>query len=219
MTAGGEERIVIVGGGPAAQAAASAYRAASGAGPVTILAREADPPYERPPLTKDFLRGESGREALPLVDRRWYAEHAIDLRTAVEVAEIDLRVPAARAADGEVFPFDRLLLATGAEPLVPAIPGADGPGVQTMRRVGDSERLAGLGSGDPVLVVGSGFVGCEAAASLAIRGAAVTMATLEAAPQVERLGAEVAAEITGWLESSGVEIGRASCRERVLRLV
>jgi 3-phenylpropionate/trans-cinnamate dioxygenase ferredoxin reductase subunit len=206
MADGARERILIVGGGPAAQAAAQAYREAGGTGAVTILAREADPPYERPPLTKDFLRGESGRDALPLVDRRWYAEHGVDLRTAVEVAEIDLGVPVARAADGEVFPFDRLLLATGSEPLVPPIPGADGPGVQTMRRIGDAERLTELGRGDQALVVGSGFIGCEAAASLAIRGAAVTMATLEAAPQVERLGAEVAAEIGGWLESSGVEI-------------
>jgi NADPH-dependent 2,4-dienoyl-CoA reductase/sulfur reductase-like enzyme len=203
---GDGERIVIVGGGPAAQAAASAYREAGGTGPLTILAREADPPYERPPLTKDFLRGESGRDALPLVDRRWYAEHSIDLRTAVEVTAIDLGAPAARAADGEVFAFDRLLLATGADPLVPPIPGADGPGVQTVRRVGDSERLAGLAAGVPVLVVGSGFVGCETAASLAMRGAAVTMATLEPAPQVERLGEEVAAEIGGWLEAAGVEI-------------
>jgi 3-phenylpropionate/trans-cinnamate dioxygenase ferredoxin reductase component len=206
MASGREERIVIVGGGPAAQAAAKAYREAGGAGPVTILAREADPPYERPPLTKDFLRGESGRDALPLVDRGWYAEQAIVLRTAVEVTEIDLRAPMARAADGEMFPFDRLLLATGADPLVPPIPGADGPGVQTMRRIGDAERLIELSRGDRALVVGSGFIGCEAAASLAMRGAAVTMATLEAAPQVARLGEEVAAEITGWLEAAGVEI-------------
>src|ERR1700761_9403114 len=113
------ERIVIAGGGPAAKAAAGAYREAGGAGPVTILAREADPPYERPPLTKDFLRGRAGRDAPPVVDRRWDVEPAVALRLAVEVAEIDLGVPAARAADGEVFPFDRLLLATGAEPLVP----------------------------------------------------------------------------------------------------
>jgi NAD(P)H-nitrite reductase large subunit len=206
MASGGEERIVIVGGGPAAQAAAQGYREAGGAGAVTILAREADPPYERPPLTKDFLRGESGRDALPLVDRAWYAERAIDLRTGVEVTELDLSAPMARAADGEMFRFDRLLLATGADPLVPSIPGVDRPGVQTMRRIGDAERLSELGRGDRALVVGSGFIGCEAAASLAMRGAAVTMATLEAAPQVERLGEEVAAEITGWLEAARVEI-------------
>jgi 3-phenylpropionate/trans-cinnamate dioxygenase ferredoxin reductase subunit len=206
MPSAAEQRIVIVGGGPAAQSAAAAYREAGGAGPVTIIAAEADPPYERPPLTKDFLRGESGRDALPLVDRRWYAEHGIGLRTGVKVAELDLGASLARGADGEMFPFDRLLLATGADPLVPPIPGADGPGVQTMRRVGDAESLTGLKHGDPVLVIGSGFIGCEAAASLATGGAAVTLATREAAPQVERLGEEVAAEITGWLESAGVEI-------------
>jgi NADPH-dependent 2,4-dienoyl-CoA reductase/sulfur reductase-like enzyme len=207
MNGGGrEERIVIVGGGPAAQAAAGAYREAGGSGTVTILAREADPPYERPPLTKDFLRGESGRDALPLADRGWYAERAIGLRTGVEVAALDLGAAEARAASGESFPFDQLLLATGAEPLILPVPGADAPGVQTIRRIGDAERLAELGSGDRALVVGSGFIGCEAAASLAIRGAQVTLATLEDAPQVERLGEQVAAEITAWLEDLRVEI-------------
>jgi NADPH-dependent 2,4-dienoyl-CoA reductase/sulfur reductase-like enzyme len=90
--------------------------------------------------------------------------------------------------------------------MVPSIPGADGPGVQTMRRIGDSERLAELGRDDSALVAGSGFIGCEAAASLAMRGVAVTMATLESAPQVERLGPEIAAEITAWLEALGVEL-------------
>jgi 3-phenylpropionate/trans-cinnamate dioxygenase ferredoxin reductase component len=173
---------------------------------VTILAREPDPPYERPPLTKDFLRGESSREGLPLVEPGWYEQRGIDLRTDVEVAEVDLGGPAALTMSGEDFPFDRLLLATGAEPIVPAVPGADSPAVQTVRRIGDAERLRGLGPGDVALVVGSGFVGCEAAASLAMRGARVTMATLEAMPQLERLGAEVAAEITTWLRAMGVEI-------------
>jgi 3-phenylpropionate/trans-cinnamate dioxygenase ferredoxin reductase component len=206
MNGAGKERIVIVGGGPAAQAAAASYREAGGSGAVTILARETDAPYERPPLTKGFLRGESRRDALPLVDRRWYSEQSIDLRTGVEVAELDLGAAVARAADGEVFPFDRLLLATGSDPLLPPISGADGPGVQTMRRIGDAERLAELKSGDQALVVGSGFIGSEAAASLAIRGATVTMAMREEAPQLERLGEEVAAEIAGWLESAGVDI-------------
>jgi NAD(P)H-nitrite reductase large subunit len=201
-----EERIVIVGGGPAGQAAAASYREAGGEGAVTILAREPDPPYERPPLTKDFLRGETGREALPLVEAGWYEEHGIDLRTDAEVTEIDLGAREARTAEGEAVPFDRLLLATGADPIVPPIPGADGPAVQTVRRIGDSERLGEIGAGDTALVVGSGFIGCEAAASLAMRGAEVTVASLEEAPQAERLGAEVAAEISAWLGSLGVEI-------------
>jgi 3-phenylpropionate/trans-cinnamate dioxygenase ferredoxin reductase subunit len=200
------ERIVIVGGGPAAKAAAEAYREAGGAGAVTILAREADPPYERPPLTKAFLRGESGRDELPLADPGWYEERGIELRIGAEVTELDLGASDVRTAAGDEHHFDRLLLATGADPLVPPIAGADGPGVQTVRRIGDSERLAELGRGDSALVAGSGFIGCEAAASLAMRGVAVTMATLEAAPQVDRLGPEVAAEISYWLESLGVEL-------------
>jgi 3-phenylpropionate/trans-cinnamate dioxygenase ferredoxin reductase component len=203
---GGGERIVIVGGGPAAQAAAGAYREAGGAGTVTILAREPDPPYERPPLTKDFLRGDSGREDLPLADASWYGERGIELRTGAEVAELDLGIPAARLADGAEVGFDRLLMATGADPLVPPIPGADRPAVQTVRRIGDSERLRELGPGDRVLIAGSGFIGCEAAASLALRGAAVTMATLEELPQIDRLGREVAERIAEWLGVLGVEI-------------
>ena len=207
MSAGGaEERIVIVGGGPAGQAAAGAYRETGGAGAVTILAAEPDPPYERPPLTKDFLRGESGREALPLVDPGWYAEQRIELRTGVEVEALDLGDGTVRTVDGEAVPFDRVLLATGADPLVPPIPGADEDGVGTMRRIGDSERLAELGGDDRALIVGSGFIGCEAAASLAGRGAEVTLATMESAPQAERLGPEVAAAIAGWLEDLGVDL-------------
>jgi NADPH-dependent 2,4-dienoyl-CoA reductase/sulfur reductase-like enzyme len=200
------ERIVIVGGGPAGQAAAAAYREAGGEGSVTVLAREADPPYERPPLTKDFLRGESGREALPLEDPRWYEERGIDLRTGVEANEIDLSAEEVWTTNGAAVPFDRLLLATGSDPTVPPVPGVDSPAVQTVRRIGDAERLGEIGSGDAALVVGSGFIGCEAAASLAIRGAEVTMATLEEAPQAQRLGAEVATEIAAWLQGLGVEI-------------
>jgi 3-phenylpropionate/trans-cinnamate dioxygenase ferredoxin reductase component len=235
-----DERIVIVGGGPAAQAAARAYREAGGEGTVTILAREADPPYERPPLTKDFLRGESEREALPLVDPDWYEEHAIDLRTGVEASALDLGAGEVRVDGGakrgraagesteEAIPFERVLLATGVEPIVPDLPGVgDDPAVQTVRRIGDAERLAELGDGDRALVVGSGFIGCEAAASLAMRRVGVTMATIEAAPQAERLGPEVAGQVAGWLEDLGVDvlgetelesIGSAGDRARRARL-
>src|SRR6202000_615048 len=114
---GAEERIVVGGGGPAAKAAAEGYREAGGAGAVTILAREADPPYERPPLTKDFLRGEPRREELPRAERRWYKERGIDLRTGTEVSELDLGATVACTAAGEEHPFDRLLLATRSHPL------------------------------------------------------------------------------------------------------
>jgi 3-phenylpropionate/trans-cinnamate dioxygenase ferredoxin reductase subunit len=198
-----DRRILIVGGGPAAHAAAGAYREAGGEGPVTILAAEHQLPYERPPLTKGYLRGESGPEDLPIEPAGWYFDRDIELRRGVEVAALDLDAGRAATVSGETHSFDRVLLATGARPKVPPVPGADGPGVRYIRTVIDSELLAEQ-AGASVVVVGSGFIGCEAAASLAMLGTEVTMATLEASPQAARLGEEVSARIRGWLEDYGV---------------
>lgn len=199
-----QRQVLIVGGGPAAQAAAAAYREAGGELPVRILAQEAELPYERPPLTKGYLRGESARGELLLEQPGWYRAHGIELETGVEVAELDLAAGEARDADGGCWSFERCLLATGARPLVPQLPGADGPHVRTVRTIADSEQLRGLAE-SAVLVAGSGFVGCEAAASLAQLGAQVRMATLEASPQLDRLGAAASSRILGWLEDQGVE--------------
>jgi 3-phenylpropionate/trans-cinnamate dioxygenase ferredoxin reductase subunit len=199
--------VLIIGGGPAAHAAAAAYREAGGAGPVRILAGETEWPYERPPLTKEFLRGESGREELLLDHVEWYRGHDVAVELGCEVRELDLEAGEARDAEGRAWAFERVLLATGARPLVPDIPGADGPDVRTVRTVGDSEGLRALAANLEVLVVGSGFIGCEAAASLAMAGEGrVAMATMEPSPQLERLGEEVSARIGGWLEGHGVEL-------------
>lgn len=200
-----QRRIVIVGGGPAAQAAAAAYREAGGRGSVTILAAELDLPYERPPLTKEYLRGESSRGDLLLEPSDWYREREIEVVTGTAVAELDLGAGEARSSGGGRWRFDRCLLATGARPLLPDVPGVDGPDVRQVRTIADSEQLAGL-SAARVLIVGSGFVGCEAAASLALRGATVTIATLEESPQLERLGERASQRLGGWLEELGVEL-------------
>ncbi|MGE0066156.1 MAG: NAD(P)/FAD-dependent oxidoreductase [Solirubrobacterales bacterium] len=200
-----EAGIVIVGGGPTAQAAAGAYREAGGRLSLTILAAEHEAPYQRPPLTKEFLRGELVRAELALQPLDWYRERDIELALDERVEALDLEVGEARTEDGRRWPFRRCLLATGARPLVPEIPGVAGPDVRLVRAVGDSEQLKAL-TGQRVLVVGSGFVGCEAAASLAMVGARVTVATLEAGPQVDRLGSAVSERIAGWLEGQGVEI-------------
>ena len=161
-------------------------------------------PYERPPLTKEFLRGESSPGRPPARPSPTGTGSAGSRSSCdVEVAELDLDAGEARGADGRTWRFDRCLLATGARPLVPEIPGRRRP-----RRPhgADDRRLraaAGAGRLPGGLVVGSGFIGCEAAASLARLGAEVTMATLEGGPQVERLGEEAAARIgPGWLEGS-----------------
>jgi NAD(P)H-nitrite reductase large subunit len=197
--------IVIVGGGPAAQAAASAYREAGGAAAVTILTAELELPYERPPLTKEYLRGESSRGDLALELAGWYRDHEIEVELGTVVTALDLEAGEARAEDGRAWPFERCLLATGARPLIPDLPGADGPDVRQIRTVADSEQLAAL-SGNRLLVVGSGFIGCEAAVSMALRGAEVMVATMEAGPQFGRLGAEVSERLGAWLRECGVAL-------------
>lgn len=197
--------IVIVGGGPAAHAAAGAYRDAGGTLAVRILTAELELPYERPPLTKDYLRGESSPGDLLLADPGWYHERGIAVECDANVVDLDLDAGEARCADGRAWGFDRCLLASGARPLLPEIPGADGPDVRTVRTIADSEQLRALAERS-VIVVGSGFVGCEAAASLAMLGATVTVATLEASPQLERLGEEAAARIGSWLNGRGVDL-------------
>jgi 3-phenylpropionate/trans-cinnamate dioxygenase ferredoxin reductase subunit len=197
--------IVIAGGGPGAHAAAGAYREAGGSGPVTILATELELPYERPPLTKEYLRGESSRGDLALEPAGWYREREIEVVLGAPVTALDLEAGEARTEDGRRWPFERCLLATGARPLVPDLPGADGPDVRQLRTVADSEQLAAL-SGNRVLLVGSGFIGCEAAVSMALRGAEVTVATLERRPQLERLGEQVAERIAAWLEECGITL-------------
>ena len=197
--------VVIAGGGPAAHSAARSYREAGGTGPVRILAAELELPYERPPLTKEYLRGCSSRGDLALEPAAWYRELAIEVELGATVTALDLEAGEARTADGRRWPFERCLLATGARPLVPDLPGADGPDVRQIRTVADSEQLAAL-AGNWVLLIGSGFIGCEAAVSMALRGAEVALATLEAGPQFERLGEPVAERLAAWLEESGVTL-------------
>ena len=199
-----QERIVIVGGGPAGLSTARAYREAGGSGAVTILTTEPYPPYNRPPLTKDYLRGETSREELPMEPERWYEENGVDLRLTTRASSVDRDRRVVETEDGE-FPYDVCVLATGSEPVRLPVPGADDPDIMVMRTIENSTRLqARIREGSPVVVVGSGFIGCEAAASLSMRGAEVTLVSLEERPQIERLGDAVADRIEGWLEGYGV---------------
>jgi 3-phenylpropionate/trans-cinnamate dioxygenase ferredoxin reductase subunit len=201
------DRVVIVGGGPAGLSAARAYREAGGRGSVIILTAENFAPYNRPPLTKEFLRGEVGRETLPMEDERWFGENGVELRLATPVGGFD---PGRRVVDtegGAEIPYDALVLATGSEPIRIPIPGGDEPDILVMRTIENSEALrARVHEGDRAVVVGSGFIGCEAAASLSLSGARVTLVSQEDTPQETRLGTDVGRRITSWLEGYGVDL-------------
>lgn len=198
--------VVIVGGGPAGLAGARGYRAAGGTAPVLVLTADDRPPYRRPPLSKEFLRGEIGEDELPLAAGAWYAEEGVEVRCGIEVTAIDTSARVV-VAGGRRIPYTSCLLATGAEPQPPPVPGMDLPGVHVLRSARDALALrAALRPGGRVVVVGSGFVGCEAAVSMAMAGARVTVMTDEAAPQAARLGAAVGSRLAAWLTAHGVSL-------------
>ncbi len=200
------DRIVIVGGGPGGFSTARAYRQAGGRGQVILISAESYPPYNRPPLTKEYLRDEIERDQLPIESAEWFEENNVELRLATTVKSLDRDRRVVETEDGEV-PYDSLVLATGSEPIRIPIPGADDPEILVMRTIENSERLKSrVGEGSRAVVVGSGFIGCEAAASLSLRGAEVTLISLEEGPQRERLGEDVSERIEGWLEGYGVKL-------------
>jgi 3-phenylpropionate/trans-cinnamate dioxygenase ferredoxin reductase component len=200
-------RIVIVGGGMAGAKAAETLRDEGYEGALTVLAAEDERPYERPPLSKDLLRGESEREAAHVHPAGFYDERDIDLRTGAAATAIDVAGHAVTLEGGERLPYDRLLLATGAEPRRIGIPGADLDGVLVLRTLPDSERLAASIRGDGRLVViGAGWIGSEAAASARVMGSEVTVVERLDVPLETVLGAELGGMYGDLHREHGVEL-------------
>jgi 3-phenylpropionate/trans-cinnamate dioxygenase ferredoxin reductase subunit len=201
------EQVVIVGAGPSGLATARAYRENGGRGRVIMLTPEPYAPYNRPPLTREYLRGAASREDLPLEGHDWYEENGVELRLVTGADAIDRERRIVTTDEGEELPYDVCVLATGSAPIRLPVPGGDDPDILTMRTIENSTRLQNrVGEGDRAVVVGSGFIGCEAAASLSLRGAEVTLISLEESPQRERLGYEVGERIEGWLRDYGVDL-------------
>ncbi len=158
--------LLAVGGGPAALSAVRAYRDAGGAGEVAIVTDEYRVPYQRPPLTKELLRGETHEEELPLEDERWFSGHEAHLVSGRAVA-LDLQARTVTLSGGRELGYRRCVLAPGAEPKRLSVPGADDPGVMVLRSLDHLRELQHrLIPGVRPIVIGSGFIGCEIAASL-----------------------------------------------------
>ncbi|MEW6581870.1 MAG: FAD-dependent oxidoreductase, partial [Actinomycetota bacterium] len=186
--------IVIVGASLAGARAAETLRDEGFAGRVVLLGEEDEPPYERPPLSKTYLRGESERAAARVHPEGFYAERGIELRTGVRVDALDAAAGTVMLADGERLRFDRLLLATGAAPRRLPVPGADLDGVLLLRTLPDSDALrARLVQRPAVVVVGAGWIGCEVAASARQMGCEVTMLDVADLPLAGVLGPQMGA--------------------------
>jgi 3-phenylpropionate/trans-cinnamate dioxygenase ferredoxin reductase component len=211
------EQIVIVGAGPAGLSTARAYREHGGRGAVALVGEEPLLPYERPPLTKELLRGELEQNELPIERAEWFARHGVDLQVGVPVTAIEpagaTRAPRTVVlGDGSELAADAIVLATGSEPIRPSVPGAEHKDALTMRRLSDARAVAAKArEGGEAIVIGSGFIGCEVAGSLAVLGVTSTLVSVERLPQEDRLGAEAAERIADWLRDAGVTlIGAAS---------
>jgi 3-phenylpropionate/trans-cinnamate dioxygenase ferredoxin reductase subunit len=189
-----EQTFVIAGAGLAGAKAAETLRAEGFDGRVVLIGAEPERPYERPPLSKDYLRGEAEREKVYVHDAGFYAEHRIELELDRRVAGLDVSNGEVALDDGERLRYDRLLLATGAEPRRLPVPGAELEGVLYLRSVEDSDALRErLDRGGTVVVVGAGWIGAEVAASARQRGLDVTVLDPLAVPLERVLGPEVGA--------------------------
>src|SRR5829696_7158046 len=189
-----ERTFAIVGAGLAGAKAAEALREEGFDGRVVLVGAETERPYERPPLSKDYLRGEAGRERLYVHDEDFYGEQQIELRLGRTAETLDTVRRELELDGGVRLPYDRLLLATGAEPRRLTIPGADLDGVLYLRSVDDSDALRSrLDRGGAVVVVGAGWIGAEVAASARQRGLDVTVVDPSAVPLERVMGQEVGA--------------------------
>jgi 3-phenylpropionate/trans-cinnamate dioxygenase ferredoxin reductase subunit len=185
---------VIVGASLAGAKAAETLREEGFEGRIVLVGAERERPYERPPLSKDYLRGEAGREKVYVHDEGFYAEHDIELRLGRTVTRLDTSGSELELDAGERLRYDRLLLATGAEPRRLSIPGAGLDGVYYLRSVLDSDALRDrLDRGGSLVVVGAGWIGAEVAASARQRGLEVTVVEPGSVPLERVMGAEVGA--------------------------
>jgi 3-phenylpropionate/trans-cinnamate dioxygenase ferredoxin reductase subunit len=187
-----DKTFVIVGASLAGAKAAETLRTEGFDGRLVLIGAEPERPYERPPLSKDYLRGEAARDTIYVHGERFYAEHDIELRLGRTATGLDPSGGRVRLDDGEQLRYDRLLLATGAEPRRLPIPGEALDGVLYLRSVRDSDALRDrLDRGGSVVVVGAGWIGAEVAASARQRGLDVTVLDPLSVPLERVLGAEL----------------------------
>jgi NADPH-dependent 2,4-dienoyl-CoA reductase/sulfur reductase-like enzyme/nitrite reductase/ring-hydroxylating ferredoxin subunit len=198
-------RVVIVGGGAAGFAAAEMLRRQGFGGSLTMLSADDAPPYDRPNCSKDYLAGNAPEEWMPLRPPEFYRDHGINLRLGVEVTSIDARAHSVTLADGKSVPYDKLLLATGAEPIRLDIPGANAAHVHVLRSLADSRAIIAQAKGARrAVVLGASFIGLEAAAALRARELEVHVAAPEHLPLERVFGAELARTVRALHEEHGV---------------
>jgi NADPH-dependent 2,4-dienoyl-CoA reductase/sulfur reductase-like enzyme/nitrite reductase/ring-hydroxylating ferredoxin subunit len=217
------QKIVIVGGGAAGFTAAQRLREEDYRGSIVMLSSDEAPPVDRPNLSKDYLAGNAPEEWVPLRPDDFYAENEIELRLKANVTAINVASSEVMLSNGTTEPYDRLLLATGAEPVQLSIPGADQPYVYTLRSLDDCRAIiAETKTARRAVVLGASFIGLEVAASLRARHIEVHVVAPEARPMERILGPQMGDFIRSLHEKNGVvfhlEDVAVAIREKRVRL-
>lgn len=208
MTATTPDSIVIVGAGLAGATAAKTLRAEGYGGAIRLIGAEPHRPYLRPPLSKGYLAGADDRASLDVEPAEWYRGNDVDLRLGTRVVAIDRGESSVEIATGDLLRYDALLLATGSEPRRLPVPGADLAGVHSLRTVDDSDRLRSelAGGGRRLVLIGSGWIGMEVAATARTLGNDVTILERDPVPLAAALGEELGGFFAGLHTRNGVRI-------------
>ena len=210
---GAPQSIVIIGGGGAGYSAAEMLRREGFAGAITMLSADDSPPCDRPNLSKDYLAGTAPEDWIPLRPPEFYRENRIELVLKAEATEIDKGARRVTLADGRSHAFDKLLIATGAEPVRLDVPGAELPHVRTLRSLSDSRALIERAKASRrAVVIGASFIGLEVAAALRHRGLEVHVVAPEKRPMERVLGPQMGDHVRSLHEQHGVifHLGRTA---------
>jgi NADPH-dependent 2,4-dienoyl-CoA reductase/sulfur reductase-like enzyme/nitrite reductase/ring-hydroxylating ferredoxin subunit len=204
-TGSANEHIAIIGGGAAGFAAAEMLRRRGFAGRISMLSNDSAGPVDRPNLSKDYLAGSAPEDWVPLRGDDWYAENKIDLKLNTEVISLDTKSKGLTLGDGSKMKFDKLLLATGAEPVKLDIPGADQPHVHTLRSLADCRAIIEQAkTAKHAVVIGASFIGLETAAALRARDIDVHVVAPEKRPLERVFGPQLGDFIRALHEEHGV---------------
>jgi 3-phenylpropionate/trans-cinnamate dioxygenase ferredoxin reductase subunit len=197
---------LLVGGGMASAHCAAELRRRGADGSILLAGREPEPPYERPPLSKEYLRGEAGRDDAHVNPAAWYEENGVELLTGASVMSLDLGARTAKLQGGDEIRFDKALLATGAMVNILHVEGAENEGIHYLRTFGNSDAIrADAEAAEHVVLVGGSYIGCEVAASLTARGTKCTIVMMEEVAFSRTFGERAGRWFQELLESKGIE--------------
>jgi len=202
------ERIdyLLIGGGMASANAAAELRKRDSGGSIMLVGREPEPPYERPPLSKEYMRAEAKREDAYVNEPSWYEENNVDLRTGTNVMSLDTEARTAKLQGGEEVSFEKALLATGANVNILRVDGANLDGIHYLRAFGNSDNIRDAAeNAKRVVLVGGSYIGCEVAASLKAKGTDCAMVMMEDVALSRTFGEDAGRYFQGVLESHGIE--------------